>query len=343
MRITRRLHARRSRREHLPVRPVEVPASAGASGDHARLRPHRRDPRPRPDRPGPVPRLVGLGAHEASSSPRSGRRRATCPAWSPGRGRSSSACTASRPAGVDVYVDVDDAEQPSPEPPAAAPAASTGTTAATPPPRRPRPRVAGLRLPQPHRPLRRLAGDRRAGHARRPPAASTCSPSPTTTRSATMPTSPPPATTPGSSWSPARRSPPTPVTPTASGRSAGSTSASRPTCGRPRPTAHGGVMSVNHPWAVGLRVADAADAARRPRRDVALDVGPPRLRARSPTGRRSGERAIGGSDFHRPEEGVIPGSPTTWLECADRSTEAVLDALRHGRIADQRVAGRTGP
>ena len=46
-----------------------------------------------------------------------------------------------------------------------------------------------------------------------------------------------------------------------------------------------------------------------------------------------GRRAIGGSDFHRPGDGVVPGSPTTWLECADRSVEAVLAALHDGRVA----------
>jgi hypothetical protein len=46
-----------------------------------------------------------------------------------------------------------------------------------------------------------------------------------------------------------------------------------------------------------------------------------------------GQRAIGGSDFHRPGSDGEPGSPTTWLECADRSVEAVLDALCVGRVA----------
>jgi hypothetical protein len=42
---------------------------------------------------------------------------------------------------------------------------------------------------------------------------------------------------------------------------------------------------------------------------------------------------IGGSDFHRHEGGVIPGRPTTWVECEDVSIEGVLDGLRHGRTA----------
>ncbi len=83
---------------------------------------------------------------------------------------------------------------------------------------------------------------------------------------------------------------------------------------------------------LGLRLADAAGRARRSRRDVALDVGPPRL-DRPDRLASFGKRAIGGSDFHRPGSDGEPGAPTTWLECADRSIDAVLDALRHGRVA----------
>ena len=42
---------------------------------------------------------------------------------------------------------------------------------------------------------------------------------------------------------------------------------------------------------------------------------------------------IGGSDFHRHEGGVLPGRPTTWVECEDASIDGVLDGLRHGRTA----------
>ncbi|MGC3860602.1 CehA/McbA family metallohydrolase [Micromonospora chersina] len=45
--------------------------------------------------------------------------------------------------------------------------------------------------------------------------------------------------------------------------------------------------------------------------------------------------AIGGSDFHRPGDDALPGSPTTWV-LADPDTapgDAVLDALRGGRTA----------
>jgi hypothetical protein len=42
---------------------------------------------------------------------------------------------------------------------------------------------------------------------------------------------------------------------------------------------------------------------------------------------------IGGSDFHRLEQPERPGRPTTWLACADRTVEGVMDALAAGRVA----------
>jgi PHP domain-containing protein len=97
-------------------------------------------------------------------------------------------------------------------------------------------------------------------------------------------------------------------------------------------TERGGVMSVNHPWAWDcawrMPIAGPADLVEAwhwtwDRQDPAGVADWPAF----------GRRAIGGSDFHRPADGILPGSPTTWLECADRSVAAVLDALRHGRIA----------
>jgi hypothetical protein len=97
-------------------------------------------------------------------------------------------------------------------------------------------------------------------------------------------------------------------------------------------TERGGVMSVNHPWAWDcawrMPLARPADLVEMwhwtwDRRDTGALVDWPSF----------GQRAIGGSDFHRPGDGVAPGSPTTWLECADRSVEAALEALRTGRVA----------
>ena len=91
-------------------------------------------------------------------------------------------------------------------------------------------------------------------------------------------------------------------------------------------------MSVNHPWAWDcawrMPLAGPADLVEMwhwtwDRRDTDALTDWPSF----------GQRAIGGSDFHRPGSTAQPGSPTTWLECADRSVEAVLDALRDGRVA----------
>jgi hypothetical protein len=96
-------------------------------------------------------------------------------------------------------------------------------------------------------------------------------------------------------------------------------------------TARGGVLSVNHPWAWDcawrMPLAGPADLVEMwhwtwDRRDTVPLTDWATF----------GGRAIGGSDFHRPHDGIAPGSPTTWLECADRSVEAVLDALLHGRV-----------
>jgi hypothetical protein len=96
--------------------------------------------------------------------------------------------------------------------------------------------------------------------------------------------------------------------------------------------AHGGVMAVNHPW--------AGDCSwRRPLsgRGELVEMWHSTWDRVHPTPLAEwttfGAIPIGGSDFHRHEGGVIPGRPTTWVECEDISTEAVLDGLRHGRTS----------
>lgn len=42
---------------------------------------------------------------------------------------------------------------------------------------------------------------------------------------------------------------------------------------------------------------------------------------------------VGGSDFHRPGEGPLPGLPTTWVAAEEPSAEAVLAAVRAGRTS----------
>lgn len=50
---------------------------------------------------------------------------------------------------------------------------------------------------------------------------------------------------------------------------------------------------------------------------------------------------VGGSDWHRHGSDALPGTPTTWVESRETSTEAVLEGLRAGRVAI--TAQRDGP
>ena len=50
---------------------------------------------------------------------------------------------------------------------------------------------------------------------------------------------------------------------------------------------------------------------------------------------------VGGSDWHRPGADAVPGSPTTWVECAGDDPGAVLDGLGAGRCTIS--ARRDGP
>jgi hypothetical protein len=52
---------------------------------------------------------------------------------------------------------------------------------------------------------------------------------------------------------------------------------------------------------------------------------------------------LGGSDFHTPDQGYPPGTPTTWVAAEDRTPEAILDAIRHGRTAISRFPGPGEP
>ena len=104
--------------------------------------------------------------------------------------------------------------------------------------------------------------------------------------------------------------------------------------------AHGGVMAVNHPWAgdCSWRLPLSGPAELVEMWHSTWDLQHP-----TPLAEWSafGAVPIGGSDFHRHEGGVIPGRPTTWVECEDVSIEGVLDGLRHGRTAIS--AERDGP
>ncbi len=50
---------------------------------------------------------------------------------------------------------------------------------------------------------------------------------------------------------------------------------------------------------------------------------------------------VGGSDWHRQGSDAPPGTPTTWVECADADPEVILRCVRDGRVAIS--AERDGP
>ncbi|MFD7307837.1 CehA/McbA family metallohydrolase [Promicromonospora sp. NPDC059942] len=52
---------------------------------------------------------------------------------------------------------------------------------------------------------------------------------------------------------------------------------------------------------------------------------------------------LGGSDFHTPDQGFPPGTPTTWVAAEDRTPDAILDAVRQGRTAISRFPGPGEP
>jgi hypothetical protein len=52
---------------------------------------------------------------------------------------------------------------------------------------------------------------------------------------------------------------------------------------------------------------------------------------------------LGGSDFHRNEQGFPPGTPTTWVAAEERSPEALLAAVAAGRTAITRSPAVEAP
>ena len=94
----------------------------------------------------------------------------------------------------------------------------------------------------------------------------------------------------------------------------------------------GALMSVNHPWAgdCSWRQALQAPAPLVEMWHSTWDRADPEP---FEEWRDHGSIAIGGSDFHRHGQGVTPGAPTTWVEAEDRSVDAVLAAMRAGRVA----------
>ncbi len=106
-----------------------------------------------------------------------------------------------------------------------------------------------------------------------------------------------------------------------------------------RTSAHGGLLSINHPigydcaWRQPMRVrpplAEIWHSSWYDRRDG----GPLAWWQAAGT-----PIPVGGSDWHRPGSDAAPGSPTTWVACADSD---VLGGLAAGRTAIS--AGYDGP
>lgn len=101
-------------------------------------------------------------------------------------------------------------------------------------------------------------------------------------------------------------------------------------------SARGGVLSINHPlqeeWAWQHRLAALPDALELWhvtwfREQTA--TAPWTLLSRW----RDDVVLLGGSDYHHPRHGYLPGTPVTWVAAADRSPEALLDGMRSGRTA----------
>jgi len=97
----------------------------------------------------------------------------------------------------------------------------------------------------------------------------------------------------------------------------------------------GGLMSVNHP--IGGHVSWTIPMIRRPPLVEVWHWSWLDLSWTMPLAWwlawDAGAIPVGGSDWHRPGADALPGSPTTWVECAGDSPQDVLDGLRAGRTA----------
>jgi PHP domain len=105
----------------------------------------------------------------------------------------------------------------------------------------------------------------------------------------------------------------------------------------------GGLLSVNHP--IGGHVSWTIPMSRRPPLAEIWHWSWLDLHWTTPLAWwlawDPGAIPVGGSDWHRPGGDAPPGSPTTWVECADDGADAVLDGLRGGRTSIS--ASRDGP
>jgi PHP domain len=107
--------------------------------------------------------------------------------------------------------------------------------------------------------------------------------------------------------------------------------------------AHGGLLSVNHPFAG--HVSWIRPMRRRPPLVEVWHWSWLDKRWTTPLAWWLAWDAaaipVGGSDWHQPGSDPPPGCPTTWVECGGREPGDVLDGLRAGRVAIS--AERDGP
>ncbi|MBE1874928.1 CehA/McbA family metallohydrolase [Myceligenerans pegani] len=116
--------------------------------------------------------------------------------------------------------------------------------------------------------------------------------------------------------------------------------------------ARGGLLSVNHPVQEDCAwLHDLSDDARA---RAALEIwhiswflnpaaSAPWAFLREWSRGREVPVLLGGSDFHTPEAGFPPGTPTTWVAAAERTPEAILEAVTAGRTSIARFPGPGEP
>ncbi|SEE81004.1 CehA/McbA family metallohydrolase [Ruania alba] len=100
--------------------------------------------------------------------------------------------------------------------------------------------------------------------------------------------------------------------------------------------ARGGLVSINHPlegeWAWQHRVPSLPQAVELWHITWFRD-----LRSTEPWGLwptwRQDAVLLGGSDYHNPDHGYLPGTPTTWVAAESAAPEAILAGMAAGRTA----------
>ncbi|MCZ2404640.1 CehA/McbA family metallohydrolase [Paenarthrobacter sp. Z7-10] len=108
----------------------------------------------------------------------------------------------------------------------------------------------------------------------------------------------------------------------------------------------GGVLSINHPvsrdcsWQWSLdRKPGHAEIMHSSWQSSATDTG---IWAWWNAWGTASAIPLGGSDFHRPGEGVSVGTPTTWVAAEEASPESILEGVKRGRTSLSMGGARNG-